>query len=108
MEDFVTWTDQNHLIDMPIVSSKFTWSNGRSGPHHTRKRLHKVIYNQAWVDACVQTSCSTLIKSYSYHYPILLHFNCQDFKFKSQFRFFANVDHSSRLHQGGGVYWKES
>ncbi|KAI5443522.1 hypothetical protein KIW84_012242 [Lathyrus oleraceus] len=41
MEDFVTWTDQNHLIDMPIVSSKFTWSNGRSGPHHTRKRLHK-------------------------------------------------------------------
>ncbi|KAI5421605.1 hypothetical protein KIW84_045146 [Lathyrus oleraceus] len=87
MDEFSFWSDQNHLIHMPTVGAKFTWSNGRNGSHHTRKRLDKVICNQAWINSFVQHSCSSLIKSRSNHFPILLHFIFHDFKFKYQFRF---------------------
>ncbi|CAK8571664.1 unnamed protein product [Lathyrus sativus] len=87
MEEFADWTDYNHLVHMPTVGVKFTWANGIEGRQHTRKWLDRVICNQDWVSLCAQSSCSTLNKSRSDHYPILLHFNFQEFKFKSHFRF---------------------
>lgn len=87
MDEFANWSDQNHLIHMPTAGAKFTWSNGRNGLYHTTKRLDRVICNQHWINSCAQSSYSILIKSQSYHFPILLHFDVNGSKFKLQFRF---------------------
>jgi len=74
MNEFLQWSNSNHLIHLPTRGSFFTWSNGRRGTNHTQKRLDRAICNQQWIDMCTTISCSTLIRNRSDHFPLLLDF----------------------------------
>lgn len=86
IQDFPNQIDSYHLFHIPISGANFTWLNV-SGVNHTQKRLDMAICNQTRIDPCVNTSCSTLIKTILDQYPLLLQFNCQEVMFKSQFIF---------------------
>ncbi|KAI5440534.1 hypothetical protein KIW84_010137 [Lathyrus oleraceus] len=87
MEDFRRWTDDNHLLNIPITDARYTWSNGRRGISLTQKRLDKAVCNQEWIDSCVKLACSTFLKNRLDHFPLLLQFSCQDESYMSQFKF---------------------
>lgn len=87
MNEFLQWSSNNHLIHLPTRGAFFTWSNGRRGSNHTKKRLDRTICNHLWIDMCTSISCSTLIKNRSDHFPILLDFQTNNVSFASQFRF---------------------
>lgn len=87
MEDFVNWSDTNHLIHLPTRDSFFTWSNRRGGNAFTERRLDRSICNQSWLDMCSSLSCSTLLRHPSDHSPLLLDFNHTTSRFGSQFKF---------------------
>ncbi|GAU46447.1 hypothetical protein TSUD_402140 [Trifolium subterraneum] len=87
MEDFLNWSDSNHLVHLPTKGAFFTWTNGRGGTAHTEKRLDKAICNHLWLDMCSSISCSTLIRNKSDHYPLLLDFANSEQRFVSQFKF---------------------
>lgn len=87
MEDFVNWSDTNHLIHLPTRGSFFTWSNRRGGNAFTERRLDRSICNQSWLDMCSSLSCSTLLRHPSDHSPLLLDFNLTTSRFGSQFKF---------------------
>ena len=87
MQDFVDWTDTFDLIHLPTRGAYYTWSNGRRVRAHTQRRLDRSVCNQAWLDICQSTSCSTLIKTSSDHYPLLLTFDTTDNTFASSFKF---------------------
>lgn len=87
MEEFSLWTDRSHLVHIPTSGARYTWSNGRSEVEHTQKRLDRVICNQNLIDVCSITSCSTLVRNRSDHYPLLFHFYCLSSKVRSNFRF---------------------
>lgn len=74
MLDFQAWTDQNNLIHLPTRGAEFTWDNKRGGRRHIKRRLDRSICNKQWLDFCSSISCSTLIKTRSDHYPLLLDF----------------------------------
>jgi len=87
IEDFLNWSESNHLIHIPTRGSLFTWANGRRGSNFTEKRLDRSICNNAWIDMCSSVSCRTLTKQRSDHFPILLEFYFQETSFASQFKF---------------------
>jgi hypothetical protein len=82
MDDFRNWSDQNYLIHMPTVGVQFTWSNRR-----TDKRLDHTICNKDWLDNWNITTCSTLTKTSSDHFPIMLEWSNQVHSFPTSFRF---------------------
>jgi len=87
MLDFQLWTDQNNLIHIPTRGAFFTWDNGRDGRRHIKRRLDKTICNHKWLDACTSLSCSTLTRSRSDHYPLLLEFKTDSQQFTPSFKF---------------------
>lgn len=78
MLDFLNWTDSYDLIHIPTRGAFFTWDNGRSGRRHTKRRLDRSICNQTMLDSCSSISCSTLLKTTSDHYPLLLEFKTDE------------------------------
>lgn len=52
-----------------------------------KKRLDRTICNQQLLDLCATISCSTLTKTSSDHYPILLDFSLSTQTFASNFKF---------------------
>jgi len=87
MNEFQNWSNLNDLFHIPTRGASFTWENRRSGRFYTKRRLDRAISNHAWLDFCTSLSCSTLIRTNSDHYPLLLDFQFSDCTFKSQFRF---------------------
>ncbi|CAI8591297.1 unnamed protein product [Vicia faba] len=87
MKDFHSWSDTDHLIHLPTMGNPFTWSNGRLGRKHSEKRLDRAVCNFHWIDTCSSTSCHTLVKNKSDHYPLLLNFEYNDPKVTSNFKF---------------------
>jgi hypothetical protein len=87
IDDFNDWTDSNNLIHLPTRGAFYTWSNRRSGNRHTERRLDRSICNQAWLDVCTSIVCSTLVKTRSDHYPLLLDYCQHNKRFVSSFKF---------------------
>jgi len=87
MADFSEWTNNNALIHLPIRGAFYTWANGRGGAVYTEKRLDRVICNQSWLDLCANISVSTLPKTTSDHFPLILEFHTSTNRFVSQFKF---------------------
>jgi hypothetical protein len=89
MNDFHDWTDSNSLVHLPTRGMDFTWNNGRRGSNHTERRLDRSICNLSFIDTCSTITCSTLTKTRSDHFPILLDFLSSEAKHVSQFKFMA-------------------
>jgi hypothetical protein len=87
IEDFQQWTDSFNLIHLPTRGATYTWDNRRSGRRHTKRRLDRSIVNQKLLDICSSISCSTLTKTRSDHYPLLLDFNTDHTTFASSLKF---------------------
>jgi len=87
MIEFQAWSDQNALFHLPTRGANYTWENRRSGRFYTERRLDRAVSNHAWLNFCNTMTCSTLVRTKSDHYPLLLEFQINDCIFKSQFRF---------------------
>lgn len=87
IQDFIDWTDNLNLIHLPTRGAFYTWNNGRRGRAHTQRRLDRSVCNQAWLDICHSTSCSSLLKTTSDHYPLLLMFDTTEVRYASNFKF---------------------
>jgi len=87
MVDFQNWNDAFDLLHLPTKGALFTWKNGIEGNRFTQRRLDRPICNQSWLDLCSSTSCSSLIRTKSDHYPLLLDFKTVDIPFSSNFKF---------------------
>lgn len=68
-DEFQSWTASNNLITR---GAQFTWSNGRRGRSFTGKRLDRAICIDEWINSWSSSTCCTLLKSKSDHYPLLL------------------------------------
>lgn len=71
MADFQAWVSHNSLIDLLVNKSFFTWNNSIGHPPVVR-RLDRFYCNQNVLAAVVSVSASTLSKTRSDHFPILL------------------------------------
>lgn len=87
MQDFQTWSDTFELIHIPTRGVAYTWDNGRDGRRHTKRRLDRSICNQQMIDLTSLISCSTLVRSKSDHYPLLLEIKNDVANFVSSFKF---------------------
>ena len=87
MLDFQNWTDNFDLIHIPTRGAAFTWNNGRIGRRHTKRRLDRSVCNQLLLDSSSSVSCSTLVKTRSDHYPLLLEIKTDEVQFASSFKF---------------------
>jgi hypothetical protein len=87
IHDFINWTNTFDLIHLPTRGVSFTWDNKRSGRRHVKRRLERTIVNQHMIDLCSSISCSTLTKTSSDHYPLLLDFKTDSTSFASSFKF---------------------
>ncbi|GAU48947.1 hypothetical protein TSUD_285360 [Trifolium subterraneum] len=86
--DFQQWTNSLDLLHLLTHGAFFTWANGRRGRYYTQRRLDRVICNQEyWINACNSIHVSTLTKSKSDHFPLLLEFKNQETQFTSHFKF---------------------
>ncbi|KAK2433108.1 hypothetical protein QL285_018413 [Trifolium repens] len=87
MDDFLSWTESFNLLHLPTRGAEFTWHNGRGGSRFTEKRLDRAVCNQAWLDLCIVSSVSTLIRHKSDHFPLLLDVQLTNTSFVSYFKF---------------------
>jgi hypothetical protein len=60
MEDFQSWSDSYNLIHLNTRGSEFTWFNGRDGNSLTKRKLDRVICNQALIYCCSSLSTTNL------------------------------------------------
>lgn len=88
-EDFRGWTDRSNLTHILTRGAAFTWSNGRRGHSLTEKRLDRVVCNDAWLSFWDSSSCCTLSRSKSDHFPILLTLSKGATTFPSHFKFLS-------------------
>ena len=70
--EFLEWTNMNALIHMDTNGAKYTWTNRREGGAFMAQRLDRAICNESWFDTWNITSCNTLVKCFSDHFPLLL------------------------------------
>lgn len=59
---------------MDTRGAQFTWSNRRKSLAHTEKRLDRGICNDDWLEFWSSSSCCTLTRNQSDHFPLLLDF----------------------------------
>ena len=86
MDEFPHWSDTNNLVHLPR-GSDYTWSIGRDGAHHTKKRLDRVITNQNMLNIFSYISCSTLTRIRSDHFPLVLEIKLHNITYISNFKF---------------------
>jgi exonuclease III len=89
MDEFLHWSDSNNLVHLPTRGMCYTWSNGRRGNNHTEKRLDRSICTLDFIDTFSSISCSTLTKTRSDHFPLLLEFHSSSARHASSFRFMS-------------------
>ena len=84
MQDFSTWINNLHLIDIPLHGIKFTWRRNDS-----KSRLDRVLCDHDWLTKFPDMILTGLCRSFSDHNPLLLQmkegvnwgpkpFRCQD------------------------------
>jgi hypothetical protein len=70
--DFSGWTNLNSLIHLNTSGVKYTWTNKRDGGAFIAQRLDRAICNENWFDQWAVTTCNTLLRCHSDHFPLLL------------------------------------
>ncbi|XP_058078824.1 uncharacterized protein LOC131227097 [Magnolia sinica] len=70
MAAFLDWIDSNSLFDLPLLGSRFTWTNGRLDP--ILCRLDRFIISAEWLNLVPTSSQSILPKTTSDHWPLIL------------------------------------
>lgn len=75
IQDFQDCIDTNDLLHLNTIKVYYMWSNGRMGNANTSRRLDRAICNMDWFSTFNQTSCCSLTKVRSDHFPLLLNFN---------------------------------
>ncbi|MCH96033.1 endonuclease/exonuclease/phosphatase family protein, partial [Trifolium medium] len=87
-EDFLLWTNANHLVHLNTIGVHFTWANGRAGTEFVSLRLDRSICNQAWQDLWHNVHCYALFKHSSDHHPLIVSQDFSTVKHAAPFRFF--------------------
>jgi len=72
--DFSSWTSLHSLIHLDTSGAKYTWINKREGGAFITQRLDRTICNESWIDYWSTTTCNTLDRTCSDHFPPLLTF----------------------------------
>jgi len=70
--EFLNWTNKHSLVHLDTNGARFTWSNNREGGAFIAQRLDRAICNDRWIDYWNVISCNTLVRCFSYHFPLLL------------------------------------
>ncbi|RVW74640.1 hypothetical protein CK203_052072 [Vitis vinifera] len=73
MKDFDDFISDCGLIDLPLRSASFTWSNMQENP--VCKRLDRFLYSNEWEQAFPQSIQGVLPRWTSDHWPIVLETN---------------------------------
>ncbi|KAI5415971.1 hypothetical protein KIW84_041126 [Lathyrus oleraceus] len=103
MRDFIEWTEQNLLIDVPSKGVNFTWYNGRSDRAFVERKLDRDFCNHGWIIHSHTLIVTTLPKLRSDHHPIILdssftiHLCTYHFRFLSQLKV-SNKDVFGEIH----------
>jgi hypothetical protein len=87
-EDFLLWTNANHLTHINTIEVHYTWANDREGYEYVALRLDRVIWNQAWLLHWTSIHCCTLFKHCSDHHPLMVTQALSNVQHALPFRFF--------------------
>lgn len=106
-DEFKSWIDACDLIHLPTIGAEFIWSNRRRGSAHTEMRLDRVICNEAWFTHWDSSTCSTLPRSKSDHYPILMKLQKNAITFSSSFKFLKMWSTHKECYNVIADFWKK-
>jgi len=73
--EFRDWSNKNVLLHLETNGAKYTWTNKREGRAFMAQILDRAICNEQWLDHWNISSCNTLIKHHSDHFPLLITLN---------------------------------
>ncbi|RVX10571.1 putative ribonuclease H protein [Vitis vinifera] len=105
MKDFDDFISDCELIDLPLRSASFTWSNMQVNP--VCKRLDRFLYSNEWEQAFPQSIQGVLPRWTSDHWPIVLETN--PFKWgPTPFRFENMWLQHPSFKENFGRWWRES
>ena len=104
MKDLDDFIRENKLIDPPLRSASFTWSNMQE--HPVCKRLDRFLYSNEWEQLFPQSLQDVLPRWTSDHWPIVLESN--PFKWgPTPFRFENMWLHHPSFKESFGSWWRE-
>ncbi|RVW92839.1 LINE-1 retrotransposable element ORF2 protein [Vitis vinifera] len=104
MKDLDDFIRENELIDPPLRSASFTWSNMQE--HPVCKRLDRFLYSNEWEQLFPQSLQEVLPRWTSDHWPIVLETN--PFKWgPTSFRFENMWLHHPSFKESFGSWWRE-
>ncbi|RVW90267.1 hypothetical protein CK203_036714 [Vitis vinifera] len=104
MKDFDDFISDCELIDLPLRSASFTWSNMQVNP--VCKRLDRFLYSNEWEQAFPQSIQGVLPRWTSDHWPIVLETN--PFKWgPTPFRFENMWLQHPSFKENFGRWWRE-
>ncbi|RVW96070.1 Transposon TX1 uncharacterized 149 kDa protein [Vitis vinifera] len=104
MKDFDDFIRDCELIDLPLRSASFTWSNMQENP--VCKRLDRFLYSNEWEQAYPQSIQGVLPRWTSDHWPIVLETN--PFKWgPTPFRFENMWLQHPSFKESFGRWWRE-
>ncbi|RVX19456.1 LINE-1 retrotransposable element ORF2 protein [Vitis vinifera] len=104
MKDLDDFIRENELIDPPLRSASFTWSNMQE--HPVCKRLDRFLYSNEWEQLFPQSLQEVLPRWTSDHWPIVLETN--PFKWgPTPFRFENMWLHHPSFKECFGRWWRE-
>jgi hypothetical protein len=84
MQDFLEFTSNFGLLDIPLEGGSFTWSNNRTNVFMSR--IDRFLYSSDWEDHFLAIHQKRLPRLLFDHYPIML--ECGDFSWgRRPFRF---------------------
>lgn len=87
MEDFLAWSNNNNLMELPSKDSFFTWYNGREGRAVVMRKLDRSFCNVDWSNVDSNMVSLVLPIFRSDHHPLLVISSFNQVKLKSQFKF---------------------
>lgn len=87
-DDFLRWTNANHLLHLYTIGVRFTWANGRPGSEFVTLCLDRCICNQAWQDFWKNIHCCALFKLNSGHHPLIVSQDLACVQHAAPFRFY--------------------
>lgn len=90
--EFMKWSNQNALVHLETNGVKFMWTNKREGRAFMAQRLDRAICNEDWIDNWTVSSCNTLIKCFSDHFPLLITLQEHSYQYNSKIQILQGLD----------------
>ncbi|KEH41640.1 hypothetical protein MTR_1g053180 [Medicago truncatula] len=84
--------DVNALVHLETNGVKFMWTNKREGRAFMAQRLDRAICNEDWIDNWTVSSCNTLIKCFSDHFPLLITLQEHSYQYNSKIQILQGLD----------------